>query len=155
VETGFRLNGILANAITEGVGAALAIVGAIYLITTSTRGSAWQILSCTVFAATLVLVYLCSAVYQSLVLTDARHEFHVLDHSAIYVLIAGTYTPSTMVSLHFIARYTRYYHEDRIHIAPLQETPAGSKARKNLEAGHEVTSMPRLGGLNHRYDLAV
>ena len=97
------LNSILANAITEGVGAALAIVGAIYLIATSTPGSAWQILSCTVFVTTLVLVYLCSTVYQSLVLIDARHEFHVLDHSAIYLLIACTCTPSSMVSLHFIA----------------------------------------------------
>jgi hemolysin III len=99
VETHLRLGDILANAITHGVGAALAVVGAVYLIVVSTRGSAWQIVSCAVFAFTLVLVYLCSTLYHSLVRTRARHVFHVLDHSAIYLLIAGTYTPFTLVSL--------------------------------------------------------
>jgi hemolysin III len=47
-----------------------------------------------------VLVYLCSTLYHSLVRTRARHVFHVLDHSTIYLLIAGTYTPFTLVSLH-------------------------------------------------------
>jgi hemolysin III len=55
--------------------------------------------SCSVFAVTLVLVYLCSTLYHSLVRTRARHLFHILDHSAIYLLIAGTYTPFTLVSL--------------------------------------------------------
>ena len=99
METHLRLGDILANAITHGVGAALAVVGAVYLIVVSTRGSAWQIVSCAVFAFTLVLVYLCSTLYHSLVRTRARHVFHVLDHSAIYLLIAGTYTPFTLVSL--------------------------------------------------------
>jgi hemolysin III len=99
VQTHYRLGDILANAITHGVGAALAVVGAVYLISASTRGTAWQIVSCTVFASTLVLVYLCSTLYHSLVRTRARHVFHILDHSSIYLLIAGTYTPFTLVSL--------------------------------------------------------
>ena len=94
-----RIGDILANAITHGVGAALAIAGAGYLVAVSTRGSAWVAVSCSVFAATLVLVYLCSTLYHSLVRTRARHVLHVLDHSAIYLLIAGTYTPFTLVSL--------------------------------------------------------
>jgi hemolysin III len=94
-----RLSDIVANAITHGVGAAFALVGAIYLIAASTRGTAWHIVSCTVFAITLVLVYLCSTLYHSLVRTRARHVLQVLDHSAIYLLIAGTYTPFTLVSL--------------------------------------------------------
>jgi hemolysin III len=99
VQTHYRLGDILANAITHGVGAALAVVGAVYLISASTRGTVWQIVSCTVFASTLVLVYLCSTLYHSLVRTRARHVFHILDHSSIYLLIAGTYTPFTLVSL--------------------------------------------------------
>jgi hemolysin III len=95
----FHLGDILANAITHGVGAALAIAGAIYLIVASTRGSAWDIVSCSIFGATLVLVYLCSTLYHSLVRTSARHVFQILDHSSIYLLIAGTYTPFTLVSL--------------------------------------------------------
>jgi hemolysin III len=94
-----RLGDILANAITHGVGAALALIGAVYLIVASLRGTVWLITSCAVFAATLVLVYICSTLYHSLVRTRARHVLQVLDHSAIYLLIAGTYTPFTLVSL--------------------------------------------------------
>jgi hemolysin III len=100
VETYHHLGDILANAITHGIGAILAIVGAIYLIAASTRGSGWVVVSCTVFSLTLVLVYVCSTLYHSLVRTRARHVFQVLDHAAIYLLIAGTYTPFTLVSLH-------------------------------------------------------
>ena len=99
MHTHYRLGDILANSITHGVGAALALVGAIYLIVVSTRGSVWIVTSCSIFASTLVLVYLCSTLYHSLVRTRARHVLHVLDHSAIYLLIAGTYTPFTLVSL--------------------------------------------------------
>ena len=95
----YRLGDILANAITHGIGAGLAIVGAVYLIVVSSRGSAWQVVSCTIFGSTLILVYLCSTLYHSLVRTRARHVFQVLDHAAIYLLIAGTYTPFTLVSL--------------------------------------------------------
>ena len=100
MQTHHHLGDILANAITHGIGAILAIAGAIYLIAASTRGSAWLVVSCSVFSATLVLVYLCSTLYHSLVRTRARHVFQVLDHSAIYLLIAGTYTPFALVSLH-------------------------------------------------------
>jgi hemolysin III len=75
-------------------------VGAVYLIAASSRGSARLVVSCSVFASTMVLVYMCSTLYHSLVRTRARHVFHVLDHSSIYLLIAGTYTPFTLISLH-------------------------------------------------------
>ena len=84
-----RLGDILANAITHGVGAAFALIGATYLIYISSRGSARQIVSCSIYAGTLVLVYVCSTLYHSLVRTGARRVFHILDHSSIYLLIAG------------------------------------------------------------------
>jgi len=99
VPTEYKLGDILANAITHGVGAVLAIAGAIYLIVQSAHASPLHIVGCSIFAAALVLVYLCSTLYHSLVRTRARHVFQVLDHSAIYLLIAGTYTPFTLVSL--------------------------------------------------------
>jgi hemolysin III len=99
VQTHYHLGDILANAITHGIGAALAVVGAVYLIAASARGTVWQVVSCSIFAVTLVLVYLCSTLYHSLVRTRARHVFQVLDHAAIYLLIAGTYTPFTLISL--------------------------------------------------------
>ena len=95
----YKLGDILANAITHGIGAGFAIIGAIYLISASTRANGWVIVSCCVFCSTLVLVYVCSTLYHSLVRTRARHVLQVLDHSAIYLLIAGTYTPFTLVSL--------------------------------------------------------
>ncbi len=95
----YNLGDILANAITHGIGAALAIAGAVYLIAQSARGSPLEIVSCSIFAGTLVLVYICSTLYHSLVRTRARPVFHILDHSSIYLLIAGTYTPFTLLSL--------------------------------------------------------
>jgi hemolysin III len=106
VQSEYRLGDILANAITHGVGAAMALAGATYLIVESTRGNAWLIVSCCIYATTLVLVYLCSTLYHSLVRTRARHVFHVLDHSAIYLLIAGTYTPFMLVSMRGAAGWT-------------------------------------------------
>lgn len=94
-----RAGDIIANAVTHGVGAVLAVCGAVYLIAVARHGTGWQLVSCTVFAVTLVLVYVCSTLYHSLVLTRARHVFQVLDHAAIYLLIAGTYTPFTLVTL--------------------------------------------------------
>ena len=99
VHTHTNLGDILANAITHGIGAALAIAGAVYLIVASTRGSSRLIVSCVVFSGSLVLVYVCSTLYHSLVRTRARSVFRILDHSSIYLLIAGTYTPFTLISL--------------------------------------------------------
>lgn len=100
MQTHYKLGDILANAITHGIGAVLAVLGAVYLIAASTRGTVLLVVSCSIFSGTLVLVYVCSTLYHSLVRTKARHVFHVLDHSSIYLLIAGTYTPFTLISLH-------------------------------------------------------
>jgi hemolysin III len=100
VQTHHKLGDILANAITHGIGAILAVLGAVYLIAASTRGTAQLVVSCAIFSSTMVLVYVCSTLYHSLVRTKARYVFHVLDHSSIYLLIAGTYTPFTLISLH-------------------------------------------------------
>ena len=99
VKTDFSLGDILANSISHGIGLFLALFGAVFLILASMRGDRWVVASCSVFAGTLVLVYLFSTLYHSLVVTRARHVFQILDHSAIYLLIAGTYTPFTLVAL--------------------------------------------------------
>ena len=100
MRTDTRLGEILANAISHGIGLFFAVAGAVFLIHSSLRGNGWVVASCSVFAGTLVLVYLFSTLYHSLVVTRARRVFQILDHSAIYLLIAGTYTPFTLVSLH-------------------------------------------------------
>jgi hemolysin III len=94
------LGDLIANAITHGVGCLFAVLGAIYLIVVATHGTVWQVVSCSIYAVTLVLIYLCSTMYHSLARTGARKVFQILDHAAIYLLIAGTYTPFTLVSLH-------------------------------------------------------
>ena len=95
-----RLGDIIANSVTHGLGAALALAGAVVLTVNVVPGTAWQIASCSVFGCTLVLVYVCSTLYHSLVRTRARKVLRIIDHSAIYLLIAGTYTPFVLVSLH-------------------------------------------------------
>lgn len=90
---------IIANSVTHGVGALLAAAGAVVLVAAAVGGSAWQVVSCSIFGFTLVLVYSCSTLYHSLVRTRARHVLRIIDHSAIYLLIAGTYTPFALVSL--------------------------------------------------------
>ena len=97
--TEHRLGDIIANSVTHGVGAALALAGAVMLMVTAMGGSTRQVVSCSVFGGTLVLVYVCSTLYHSLVRTRARRVLRIIDHSAIYLLIAGTYTPFALVSL--------------------------------------------------------
>lgn len=94
-----RLTEILANAITHGIGVVLALAGAAFLIYKSASGSALQIVILSLYCFTLLLVYLFSTLYHSLVRTRARRVFQILDHSAIYLLIAGTYSPFTLLCL--------------------------------------------------------
>jgi hemolysin III len=90
----------IASAITHGVGTAAAIAGLAVLATVAaTRGDAWHVVSVSIFGATLVLLYTASTLYHGLPLGRAKAVFRVLDHSAIYLLIAGTYTPFALVSL--------------------------------------------------------
>jgi hemolysin III len=87
------------NSITHIVGAALAAVGAILLVAAAWRsGDSWKIASCSVYAATLVHLYLVSSLYHSARGT-AKDILRKMDHCAIYLLIAGTYTPFTLVTL--------------------------------------------------------
>lgn len=99
VMTEQKLGDLLANSITHGFGVLLATTGGVWLMVRAARGTLRLIIACAVYASTLVLVYLCSTLYHSLMRTRARYVFRVLDHSAIYLLIAGTYTPFTLVSL--------------------------------------------------------
>jgi hemolysin III len=90
----------IANSITHGVGAVLSIAGLVALIIgAALRGNAWHIVTCSIYGATLVLLYLASTLYHALPEGRAKHVFLILDHSAIYLLIAGTYTPLTLVTL--------------------------------------------------------
>jgi hemolysin III len=88
------------NSISHLVGAALALAGAVVLVVVASRsGDAYRIVSFSVYGATLFLLYLVSTLYHGLPAGRAKWVFRVLDHQAIYLLIAGSYTPFTLVSL--------------------------------------------------------
>jgi hemolysin III len=92
----------IANSLTHGIGALLAVAGLVVLaVAASRRGSVAALVGCVVFGAALVLLYTSSTLYHSLghVHARARAVLRALDHSAIFLLIAGTYTPFTLVSL--------------------------------------------------------
>jgi hemolysin III len=87
------------NAITHVVGSVLALAGGSVAITLAARrGGASKITAVAIYAAMLFLLYLSSTLYHSLRGAPKR-VFHVFDHCAIYLLIAGTYTPFTLVTL--------------------------------------------------------
>lgn len=90
----------LANSITHGIGVVLSIAGLSVLTSfASVFGSAWHIVSCAIYGATQILLYTASTLYHSIPHPRAKEILRVFDHSAIYLLIAGTYTPFTLVSL--------------------------------------------------------
>ena len=81
------------NSISHLIGAALALVGLVVLVVIAARqGDPWKIASFSIYGTTLVLLYLFSTLYHS-VPGNAKNLFRKLDHNAIYLLIAGTYTP--------------------------------------------------------------
>ncbi|HYG06589.1 MAG TPA: hemolysin III family protein [Stenotrophomonas sp.] len=90
----------IASALTHGLGAIAALAGGSVLITlTAVHGDLWQLVTTIVFSATLVLLYVASTLYHAVPHPGAKARLQVLDHCAIYLLIAGTYTPFTLVAL--------------------------------------------------------
>lgn len=89
------------SAITHGAGAVLGAVGSAVLITLAALwGDGWQLASAIVFSVTLILLYTASALYHAAPFKTAlKARLKILDHCAIYLLIAGTYTPITLVGL--------------------------------------------------------
>ncbi len=96
----YSLGEEIASAITHGFGVAASIAALVVLVVlAAVYGTAWHVVGVSVYGATLVLLYTASTLYHSLSSTRARHVFKVIDHAAIYLLIAGTYTPFTLVTL--------------------------------------------------------
>ncbi len=93
----YSLGEEIANAVTHGIGLLLAIAGLIVLIVfASLHGTAWHIVSCSLFGASMILLYAFSTLYHTFPWPRVKRVFRALDHSAIYLLIAGTYTPFTL-----------------------------------------------------------
>jgi hemolysin III len=87
------------NSITHLLGSVLSLIGLIVLVVRAAcAGDPWKIVSFSVFGATLVTLYTSSALYHS-IQGASKKIFQKIDHSAIYLLIAGSYTPFTLVTL--------------------------------------------------------
>ncbi|MFW5967069.1 MAG: PAQR family membrane homeostasis protein TrhA [Persicimonas sp.] len=90
----------IANAVTHGVGLILAIIGLVVLLARAyAYGEPVHLVSCAVYGATLVVLYAASTLYHSVQSARFKRWLRIFDHTAIYLLIAGTYTPFTLVAL--------------------------------------------------------
>ncbi|MBJ6136942.1 PAQR family membrane homeostasis protein TrhA [Marinobacter litoralis] len=88
------------NSATHGLGAILSVIGTIALIAGASQlGDVWKILSFSVFGLSLVLLYLASALYHGASRPQLKALYKTLDHCAIFLLIAGTYTPFLLVNM--------------------------------------------------------
>ncbi|NPV05394.1 MAG: hemolysin III family protein [Syntrophaceae bacterium] len=90
----------LVNSLTHGTGALLSAAGLGALVTLAClHGTVLHIVSCSIYGATLVLLYTASTLYHSVRSPRLKQAFRIVDRSCIYLLIAGTYTPFTLVTL--------------------------------------------------------
>jgi len=100
----------LAHGISHGIGAVLGIVALCVMVVRSTlHGDVREVVASSIFGASLILMYTASTLFHSIPLQRTKHLFRIIDHCLIYVLIAGTYTPFTMITLHGTAYGTALF----------------------------------------------
>ena len=100
-ETIYTFGEELAHGLTHGIGALLSIAGLTILVAkAAVWGHAQDITAAAIFGSALVLMYTASTLFHSIPIPATKRVLRVIDHSLIYVLIAGTYTPFTLVALH-------------------------------------------------------
>ena len=89
------------NSITHGIGVLLSIAALVLLIVFAANrdGDAWQIVSFSIYGASLIVLYLASTLYHAIQKRKVKKFFNLFDHASIYILIAGTYTPFCLVPL--------------------------------------------------------
>ncbi len=102
-EVGYRTLSIgeeIFNSITHGIGTLLSIAGLVLLVVfAAIKGNAWHVVSFSIFGSTLVMLYLSSTLYHSFTKEKVKNIFVRFDHAAIFLLIAGTYTPFLLTAL--------------------------------------------------------
>ncbi|MCX8075331.1 MAG: hemolysin III family protein [Clostridia bacterium] len=90
----------IANAITHGLGAIFALVALIIMIVFAALfGNIWQVVSVSIYGSTMLILFTMSTLYHSFTTEKLKRLFKIFDHASIYLLIAGTYTPFTLVVL--------------------------------------------------------
>ncbi len=97
---GYTVGEEIANSVTHGIGTGLSIAGLTLLVVLAAiYGDVWRVVSFSIYGSSLVLLYLASTLYHSIQHPKVKQVLRIFDHSAIYLLIAGTYTPFTLVSM--------------------------------------------------------
>ncbi|MGI6226159.1 MAG: PAQR family membrane homeostasis protein TrhA [Peptococcales bacterium] len=95
------------NGITHGIGALLSIAALVILVAfASIRGDVWRIVSFSIYGFTLFFLYLSSTLYHSIFHEKVKRVFRVFDHISIYLLIAGSYTPITLIAMRGVWGWT-------------------------------------------------
>lgn len=90
----------IANAITHGIGTVLSVAALVLLIVfSSLKGTAWHVVSFTIYGVSMLLLYVCSTLVHSFKEGKVKDLFEFFDHSSIYLYIAGTYTPFLLVAI--------------------------------------------------------
>lgn len=88
------------NSVSHGVGGGLSIAGTVVLIVIAAiHSNAWGVVSSAIFGASLIILYTMSTLYHAITNPTAKSFFRIMDHNTIFFLIAGTYTPITLVPL--------------------------------------------------------
>lgn len=88
------------NAITHGLGVLLSVAGLVYLITRAMHlGTTWHLVSFIIYGISLITLYLASTLYHGIPVRQMKEGLNMFDRSAIYILIAGTYTPFLLTDL--------------------------------------------------------
>ncbi|MBA3722001.1 MAG: hemolysin III family protein [Parachlamydiaceae bacterium] len=100
IEKQWSLGDEWANSLTHGIGFVLSLVGFMFLLQSPMmEGNHWKLFSFTIYGFSLVLLYGASTFYHACKNRQLKHALRLLDHCAIYILIAGSYTPFTLVSM--------------------------------------------------------
>ncbi|MEJ2344471.1 MAG: hemolysin III family protein [Gammaproteobacteria bacterium] len=96
----YTLGEEIAHVVSHGIGALLSVAGlAVLVVFAALNGNAWDIASCSIYGATLIFLYTASTLYHGITRPKAKQILRRIDHAAIFLLIAGTYTPFTLVTL--------------------------------------------------------
>ena len=100
VKKPYSLGEEIFNSVSHGIGGLLSIAGTVVLIVfCAVYADAWAVVSASIYGASLIILYTMSTLYHAITNTRAKKFFRIMDHDTIFFLIAGTYTPFTLVTL--------------------------------------------------------
>ena len=105
----YSLGEEITNAILHGIGGLLSIAALVLCVVFSAiHGNAYAVVSSCIYGSTLIILYTMSCLYHSLKINKAKKVFRIIDHCSIFLLIAGTYTPYTLVSLNGVVGWVMF-----------------------------------------------